>query len=70
LAKRDALPDEYDAHPLTDNLQGYWDCHLEGDLILVYKRSSKKVILAAIGTHTELLRHRKNRGLWGWIFGA
>ena len=68
LAKYDALPDEYGEHSLTDNLQGYHDCHLAGDLVVVYKRTAKKVTLARIGKHVDVLGHRKNRGLRGWIF--
>jgi len=64
------LPEEFDEHPLTDNWQGYWDCHLAGDLIVVYKRTPRKITLAAIGTHQELLRHRKNRGVWRWLTGG
>ncbi len=71
LAKYDELPEEYDEHPLTNNWQGYMDCHLEADLVVVYKRTAKKIVLTAIGTHAELFPHRKNKGrkggLWGWL---
>jgi mRNA interferase YafQ len=67
--KGEPLPEEYDEHPLTDNWQGHWDCHLEGDLVVVYKRTTKKVTLVGIGTHQELLRHRKSRGFRRWLMG-
>jgi mRNA interferase YafQ len=74
LAKYDQLPEGYDEHPLTDNWQGQWDCHLEGDLVVVYKRTAKTVILVGIGTHRELFPHRKRprrkRGLWGRFLGG
>lgn len=69
FAKGEPLPDEYDEHRLTGNWEGFWDCHLEGDLVVIYKRTAKKVSLARIGTHAEIFRHRKKRGLWGWLKG-
>ena len=69
LAKYDALPEEYDEHPLRDNWQGYLDCHLEGDLVVIYKRMAKKVILVRIGKHTEVFRHRKGHGFFWRLFG-
>jgi len=72
LAKYDALPEEYGEHPLTDNWQGHWDCHLAGDLVVLYRRTTRKIILVRMGTHAELFHHRKRqrrkRGLWGWLF--
>jgi mRNA interferase YafQ len=69
--KGESLPPEYDEHRLTDNWEGYWDCHLAGDLVVVYKRTAKKVLLMAIGTHAELFPDRKTqrrkRGIWGWL---
>ncbi len=73
LAKHDALPEEYDEHPLTDNWQGHWDCHLEGDLVVLYRRTARAIILVRIGTHAELFPHRKRQrrkgGIWGWVKG-
>ena len=73
LAKYDALPEEYDEHQLTDNWEGHWDCHLAGDLVVIYRRTAKKVTLVRIGTHAELFPHRKRQrrkgGIWGWLKG-
>jgi len=73
LAKYDALPEEYDEHPLRDNWQGYLDCHLAGDLVVVYRRTAKRIYLAEIGTHAELFSHRKRQrrksGFGGWLWG-
>jgi mRNA interferase YafQ len=72
LAKYDVLPEEYDEHPLTDNWEGHLDCHLSGDLVVIYKRMPKRVILSRIGTHAELFQNRKRQrrksGFWGWLF--
>jgi mRNA interferase YafQ len=73
LTKHDELPEEYDEHRLTDNWLGYWDCHLAGDLVVIYRRAAKKVTVVRIGTHAELFPHRKRqrrkRGIWGWLKG-
>ncbi len=63
------LPEEYDEHPLKDNWHGHWDCHLEGDLVVIYRRTDRRVNLVRIGKHTEVFRHRKKRGFWGWFMG-
>ena len=74
LAKYEALPVEYAEHRVTDNWEGLWDCHLEGDLVVLYRRTAKKVVLVRIGTHEEVFLHRKRqrrkRGLWGWFTGV
>ena len=71
--KGGSLPSEYDEHRLTDNWLGHWDCHLAGDLVVIYRRTAKKVTLVRIGTHAELFPHRKRqrrkRGIWRWLKG-
>jgi mRNA interferase YafQ len=64
LLKYDRLPPEYHEHRLTDNWTGHWECHLSGDLVVVYKRKSTKIIFVTIGTHQELFhsRRRKTKG--------
>jgi mRNA interferase YafQ len=50
------LPDRYDDHPLTGNWAGYRECHLAGDLLLVYEIDSNVIILTLIniGSHSYL----------------
>jgi addiction module RelE/StbE family toxin len=64
LSKDEPLPPEYHEHRLTDNWEGHWECHLAGDLVVIYKRAAAKITLTAIGTHKELLssRRRKSKG--------
>jgi mRNA interferase YafQ len=63
------LPEEYDEHRLRDNWHGHWDCHLAGDLVVIYRRSPKRINFVRMGTHDELFRHRKQKGFWRWFFG-
>ncbi|PAF51409.1 hypothetical protein BKH43_01850 [Helicobacter sp. 13S00401-1] len=32
-------------HPLTGELKGFRDCHVYGDLAIIYKRSKRELIL-------------------------
>lgn len=50
------LPDKYVDHSLSGNWQGYRDCHVKPDLVLIYKVDSTSLKLARIGTHSELFR--------------
>jgi len=59
LLKGEPLPMEYSEHRLTDNWQGWWECHLAADLLVVYRHHPGKVVVVAVGTHAELFPHRK-----------
>jgi mRNA interferase YafQ len=48
------LPAKYRAHPPRNNRDGYWDCHLRSDLVLVYRRTPTVLRLFRIGTHSDL----------------
>ena len=50
------LPTSRKDHPLKGNLLGFRDCHIQGDLVLIYKVEKKEKILrlVRIGTHSEL----------------
>ncbi len=56
LQENKPIPTDYRDHELILNWAGYRDCHIENDLILIYRIDLKnKVIeLARIGTHSEL----------------
>jgi len=51
------LPSHYEDHALKGDMQEYRQCHLRGDLLVQYKRDEvkKRITLAKIGTHHELL---------------
>jgi mRNA interferase YafQ len=50
------LLEKYVDHALSGNWQGYRDCHVEPDLVLIYKSESSILKLARIGSHSELFR--------------
>ena len=48
------IPSEYNDHPLNGNLSGYYDVHIEPNLILVYTVIRGTVILMALVNHDDL----------------
>lgn len=50
------LPAEYRDHALSGAYDGYRDCHVHGDHLLIYKVTgdSTTVIFTEMGTHSEL----------------
>ncbi|MBA4287349.1 MAG: type II toxin-antitoxin system YafQ family toxin [Xanthomonadaceae bacterium] len=57
LASLPALPAAYNEHPLEKravNWSGYLECHLSGDIVVIYTRSPGLVRLHRIGGHAEL----------------
>ena len=51
------LPTKYSDHPLRGEKQGYRDCHIRGDWVLIYKieKNILKLILSETGTHADIL---------------
>lgn len=51
------LPAKYADHPLKGDRQGYRDCHIQSDWVLVYKidKAILTLILAETGTHSDIL---------------
>lgn len=54
LLADEPLPDSMRPHPLVGNYVGYFDCHLSGDWVLMYKTTSTAVIFQRMGTHSDL----------------
>lgn len=56
LVRETQLPEKYKDHPLSGNWQGYRDCHVENDWVLIYKIDRKRsaLLLQRIGSHAEL----------------
>lgn len=50
------LPPPYKNHKLIGDMQGLWDCHIQSDWLLIYRRDEKSmtIILVATGTHSDL----------------
>lgn len=51
-----ALPPKYVDHKLTGKWDGYRDCHINPDWVLIYRIEKEKLILvlARTGSHSEL----------------
>lgn len=49
------VPSKYNPHPLTGNYKGHMECHMEGDLLLIWLDPDSDIIyLVRFGTHSEL----------------
>ncbi len=56
LASGNKLDRGYCDHKLKGEFSGYRECHIQGDLLLIYKIENKELILVLvdIGTHSDL----------------
>ena len=50
------LEKEYNPHPLSGDYKGYFDCHIKGDFVLVYKLSDTALHLVRVGRHTTIFK--------------
>jgi mRNA interferase YafQ len=51
------LPERYRDHALSGSWRGSRDCHLKGDLVLIYRKPGSELLeLVRLGTHSELFR--------------
>ena len=48
------LPPARRDHPLRGDWQGWRECHIEPDWLLIYKTDPDEVVLARTGTHADL----------------
>ena len=50
------LPIKYKDHKLNGELKGFRECHIKGDLLLIYRieKNNLILILVDIGSHSEL----------------
>ena len=49
------LPSKYKNHFLKGNLQGYQECHIDKNILLIYQVANGKLYLCRIGSHEDLL---------------
>ncbi len=54
LAAGETLEDRYRDHPLHGNYEGFRECHIAPDWLLVYILAEDELALARTGTHSEL----------------
>ncbi len=48
------LPRKYKNHKLVGDYKGFWDCHIEPDWLLIYKKTETTIVLVRSGTHSDL----------------
>jgi mRNA interferase YafQ len=54
LQEHSKLEAQHKDHKLVGNFNGCRECHIEFDLLLIYKIEGKFLLLIDIGTHSEL----------------
>jgi mRNA interferase YafQ len=56
LATEGKLPQEYKPHPLYNNYQGFMECHIRPDWLLVWKQENNNLtlLLTNTGTHSYI----------------
>jgi mRNA interferase YafQ len=54
LVAKKALPIKNRNHKLVGNFKDHWECHVEPDWLLIYKKTSTTITLIRTGTHADL----------------
>jgi mRNA interferase YafQ len=54
IAKQETLARKYKAHQLTGKYNGFWECHLEPDFLLIWHVKESGVVFVRTGNHSEL----------------
>ncbi len=54
LLENQELEPKYKDHALTGNWNGYRDCHIESDWLLIYKTSETHLFLVRSGSYSDL----------------
>ena len=49
------LPERFKLHKLIGNYKGCWECHIDGDFLLIWiDETSNMIKLVRLGSHSEL----------------
>lgn len=54
LASEEPLPHNFRAHKLQGEWDDFWEGHIEGDWLLIYRKTKEAIILTRTGTHADL----------------
>lgn len=56
LSEKGALPAEYRPHILSGKWVGIWECHVDSDWLLLWKRNENELTLLLLdtGTHSDV----------------
>ena len=56
LLKEEPLPEKNRNHKLKGEFEGYLECHIEPDWLLIYKKTNTSIIFVRTGTHADLFK--------------
>ena len=59
LLNQEQLDPKYKDHALKGDYAGYRDCHIESNLVLVYKIQNNTLYLSRIGRHSDIFKKYK-----------
>jgi len=56
LHKDGIVPQKHRPHILSGSMQGYWECHIKSDWLLIWPKNEdqKTITLIGTGTHSDL----------------
>ncbi|MBU4269991.1 type II toxin-antitoxin system YafQ family toxin [Candidatus Dependentiae bacterium] len=54
LLEEKPLPSKNHNHKLKGEFNDYWECHIEPDWLLIYKKTKTEIILVRSGSHSDL----------------
>lgn len=57
LLANDILSSSLKDHPLKGDLKDFRECHIFGDLVIIYKRNDTELHLYRIGRHQDLFKN-------------
>lgn len=56
LVYQEPLENKYMDHKLKGEFEGRRECHIEPDLLLIYKLEKERIIFERMGSHSQLFR--------------
>jgi mRNA interferase YafQ len=61
LANDGRLPEKYRPHILHGKYEGYWECHIRPDWLLIWDKNEEELVLLMVdtGTHADLFGKNK-----------
>ncbi|MEE3448071.1 MAG: type II toxin-antitoxin system YafQ family toxin [Bacteroidales bacterium] len=58
LSETGSLPSKYRPHILHGTYEGYWECHIQSDWLLVWDQNDTDLVLLMTdtGTHSDIFK--------------
>ncbi len=56
LSRSEMLPEGAKDHALKGEWQDFRECHISGDLLLIYQQEGETIKLVRLGTHSQLFK--------------